>query len=159
MSALADQLTVWFVTPPSGKLSPHFKSNQGNAHNNHDRRTAMLPFDFSTQVANGDPLPLLTTDFLFVVPGQLTAAVNHQGINCWHNAILQMNSAVNAIELTVFNGAGTATISASDAAGAHLETKNVVSAPGPQSFRFDFKGILRLAFVASKGELRLKILA
>ncbi|MHC2385659.1 hypothetical protein ACVMFA_002213 [Bradyrhizobium liaoningense] len=114
----------------------------------------MTPFDFSTQVTNGSPLPLLAKDFVFGVIGASTAEVDKRGIHCRDYAFVQMKLAVNAVELTLYNGTD-AVITAADATGSHTENKNLVSAPGPQTVRFDFEGILLITF-ESKGELYLK---
>jgi hypothetical protein len=115
----------------------------------------MTPFDFSTQVSNGQPLPLHETEFSFWVPGTSTASVDKRGIHCGNVALMQITPAVNAVELTVINGADRVIITASDASGGNVRSQNVASMPQPQTVRFDFGGIRLITFDAPGNELYL----
>jgi hypothetical protein len=118
----------------------------------------VTPFDFSTQVTNGQRFPLFEKDFSFaVLIGGATATVDARGIYCWERAFLQLNLPENAVNLLVLNGGGTATITASDATGT-TQSQNVVSSTIPQTVRFPFRGILRILF-ETNAELYLKMIS
>jgi hypothetical protein len=120
----------------------------------------MTPFDFRAQVHDGDPLPLVETDFIFVVPAASSARVNADGINCGQDAIMQLISLANAVDLDVVNGAGTATITAWSFGSAGWQKgppQSIPSLPGLQHVRFDFTGIGRITFT-SRGELYLQMI-
>lgn len=116
----------------------------------------MALFDFSTQVSNGSPYPLLTNEFSFRVIGASASMVDQRGIHCGNFAVFQTTVAVDGIEFIVTNGAGGTTITATDAAGSHTQTEPVTNAPGPQTVRFNFGGIRLITFEAPGNELYLK---
>lgn len=118
----------------------------------------MTPFDFSTQIPNGHPFPIHEKEFSFNVPGLSAAVVDKRGIHCGYVAVMQITLAVNAVELNVINGADGVIITASNAAGSLSDSKNVASAPGTQTIRFDFEGIRLIMFESPNDELYLKSL-
>lgn len=119
----------------------------------------MTPFDFST-LPNGHALPIIEKEFQFDLPGPhpSAAAVDKRGVHCGYFAVMQIYNAVNAIDLTVINGADGATITASNASGSLSDSKNVASAPGMQTIRFDFEGIRLIVFESPGNELYVKSL-
>lgn len=116
----------------------------------------MALFDFSTQVANGSPFPILTNDFSFRVIGSTAAMIDHRGIHCGNFAVMQTKFAVDAVEFIVTNGADGATITATDAPGSYTKSERLISAAGTQTVRFDFQGIRLIVFESPNNELYLK---
>ncbi|MCK1541901.1 hypothetical protein IVB12_07920 [Bradyrhizobium sp. 179] len=119
----------------------------------------MSPFDFRVQAHNGDPLPLVEAEFIFSAYGQSSAHVDHRGIHCAHESILQLVSATNAIELEVINGTPAIITALSlDANGWQSHPRNVPSSPGSQRVTFNVASIQRVALKSESGELFLQTL-
>jgi hypothetical protein len=115
--------------------------------------SAIRPFDFTT-VPNGDPLPLMTPDFVFSVRNASVARVTTDGIHCGEHAVLQLSRPTNTIELTVLNQAQ-ATITPWCLTNGGLQPgPGKVLAAGAQRVRFDLEDIVRITFDSTELFLR-----
>ncbi|WP_316395237.1 hypothetical protein [Bradyrhizobium sp. 33ap4] len=116
------------------------------------RPLTVQPFDFTVEISNGDPLPVVTPDFVFSVKNASTAHVTADGIQCGYDAVLQLTRSVNTVELDVTNKAQ-ATITAWCVINNVLQpTPGKVIPGGAQTVRFDLEDIMRITFDTT-GEL------
>lgn len=110
------------------------------------------PFDFTAEMANGDPLPVVTSDFVFSVKNASTAHITADGIQCGYDAVLQLTRSVNSIELDVTNKAQATVIAWCLNNNVLQPTPSNVLPGGAQTVRFDLENIVRITF-DTNGEL------